>query len=90
MPKLSQGVASVVRGLLAERRITVQEFAVSIGLPKSSVYRWVNQDGTFDVNKLEAIAAGLGIDQLELIRLALSTQFEPPTAHGQSTHTAST
>ena len=75
---LSKDVSRVVRGLLAERRVTVQEFAGSIGLPNTTVARWINQRGISDTDGLETVAAGLSkldglehIDVPELLRLAI-------------------
>lgn len=71
--RLSKDIARVVRGLLAERRVTVQEFAATIGHPNSSVARWINQGGKFNTDILEDIATGLGLDPADLVMLARAT-----------------
>ena len=72
--RLSNDIARVVRGLLAERRVTVQEFAATIGHPNSSVARWINQGGKFNTDVLEDIAEGLSMDVADLVQLARITR----------------
>lgn len=81
--KLSKDIARVVRGLLAERRVTVQEFADSIGQPKTTVYRWINESGVSNTDGIDPIAEGLshlegldGMDAAELVLLALRARPE--------------
>jgi transcriptional regulator with XRE-family HTH domain len=69
---LSKDIAKVVRGLLAERRITVQEFAAKMGEPNSSVARWINGGGTFKTDKLDDMADALGMETADLVMLAIS------------------
>jgi transcriptional regulator with XRE-family HTH domain len=69
---LSKDIAKVVRGLLAERRITVQEFAATMGEPNSSVARWINGGGTFKTDKLDDMADALGMETADLVMLAIS------------------
>jgi transcriptional regulator with XRE-family HTH domain len=72
--ELSKDVARVIRGILAERRVTVQDFAAQVGQPYSSVARWVNQGGSFKMDRLDDMADALGMDAAELVLLALRTR----------------
>lgn len=71
---LSADIARVIRGMLAERQIHINEFAEKMGEPKTSVYRWINGGGTFKTDKLDAMAAALGMDPLDLVKRALETR----------------
>lgn len=74
--RLSTDIARVIRGILAERKIHLNEFADQMGEPKSSVYRWINDGGTFKTDKLDDMAEALGMTTLELVERALRARRE--------------
>lgn len=73
--RLSADIASVIRGLLAERKIKGIEFSERIGLPNATVNRWLN-GGKFDTDALEAMADELGMDAGELVSMAVRRRAE--------------
>lgn len=75
---LSKDVARVIRGILAERQMTVQQFAARMGEPNSSVARWVNGSGTFKTDKLDAMADALDMDTAELVLRAVAKRGTTP------------
>lgn len=74
--RLSADIATVIRGLLAERDTDIVEFSALIGRPNSTVHRWLKGGGKFDTDSLEAMAEGLGMDAGELVSLAISRRAE--------------
>lgn len=77
---LSGDIAKVVRGILAERQMTVKEFAAVMGQPNSSVSRWINQGGSFKTDVLDDIAEALDMDTLDLVQLALAKRRSDASA----------
>jgi transcriptional regulator with XRE-family HTH domain len=69
--RLTRDIARVVRGILAERKMTVTQFSALMGEPNSNVSRWVSGAGPFNTDKLEAMAEALGMSVPDLVALAL-------------------
>lgn len=69
--RLSTDVARVIRGLLAERQITTKDFAAAIGLPNSTVDRWL-KGGKMSTDALDPLAQGLNLSVEQLVALALA------------------
>jgi antitoxin component HigA of HigAB toxin-antitoxin module len=56
-----KGTATIVWGLLGERRLTAKALADTIGMSKSALGRRLTGEKDFTVQELKAVAAALGV-----------------------------
>lgn len=69
VPQTRMSVAASVRAHLAVANISASKMAVRIGMSQAAISRRTKGYHPFDVDELDAIAAELGIDVIELMQM---------------------
>lgn len=78
MDTLSSAVAEVVRRELAGRQIDAADFAKTVGMPKTTVWRKINGTSKMSIDDVAAFAGGLGWTLPELMVRAQVLQKAGP------------
>lgn len=83
MSGLTSALAAVLRGVLAERRITGISLARQVGLSQSAMSRRLTGEQAMDTNELDRVLVALGMDFGELLeRLSRPTPTGPAGGAG--------
>ena len=64
---LNSRTAANIRAELARRRITQEEFAATLGIGRTAVTAMLNGQTAITLDKLELVAAALGMDPRDLL-----------------------
>lgn len=81
---LTQALAAVLRAEQGSQNVTARELAERTGFAEVSISRWLNGHRDLNTEKLEKLAAALGVPAWELMRRAqerLDKQHEDGHGH---------